>query len=309
MSEIKKLSDYFHYKGNGEEGYAEVKTYSPDGAFESLERFVFAYSKHILPNYPFNQIKFLAKVNSGQSALDKFDSAGNKLVHVILMGGRITENGTFQSTRNLAIIKNLRLPVQSDPSPTSSFENECFTVTIDKEIYLEQDENGNVTEDICMLFVPYSEKETESGIRINNYINWFTDNENGLSIVEAINKKILSANLEPDSGSEPDFSRLESIGTHLVDEPNGSFARSMYSSSISLNKCIKTIFSRKVTGFDIVKRIDDVSIHRELSAEAADFINKLVNEYTANGQSREDVIQNIIDLNNNTFVVADEETP
>lgn len=45
-----------------------------------------------------------------------------------------------------------------------------------------------------------------------------------------------------------------------------------------------------------------------ISNEGGTFVNELISAMQINGQSREEVIQNIIDLNNNTFVVADENT-
>lgn len=48
--------------------------------------------------------------------------------------------------------------------------------------------------------------------------------------------------------------------------------------------------------------------NRYIVDSGSDFINELITAMQANGQTKEEVIQNIIDLNNNTFVVADEET-
>ena len=46
-----------------------------------------------------------------------------------------------------------------------------------------------------------------------------------------------------------------------------------------------------------------------ISNDGGMFVNELMTAIQASGQTKEEVIQNIIDLNNNTFVVADEETP
>lgn len=316
MPEIKKLSDYFHYKGNGEEGYAEVKTYSPNDQHTNVELNVFAIARHLLPTYPFNQIKFLAKVNRDQTG-PIFDN-GDKLVHIILAAGQIMADATFNVSRVLDVVKNQRLSPQGDPDV---FEDELFQLNLNKTVQVDN-------EDIIILFVQNS-LTNES---ISKFIDWFTDFKNfhanlvppveteDWSIEDVLNKRVLgpSSMLVPDprnpSDRTRDYSRLTNIGTFLTEDTGAetgsfnSFARAQQNIS-NVDKCIKTIFSRKVTGFDIVKRIDDISIHRELSAEAADFINKLVAEYASNGQTKEEVIQNIIDLNNNTFVVADEETP